>query len=98
MTLCAVDGCERPKRSRVGYCRTHFERWRRTGSTDALRRYAFCTVEGCDRKADKPILGLCDSHYIQYWRHGKITSQQIGPYGTQGCKEPGCDKPHDSLG
>jgi hypothetical protein len=41
---------------------------------------------------------MCQAHYFQTRRHGHITTAKIGPYRTPGCKEPGCDQPHDSLG
>ena len=36
---CSIEGCSRPRRTR-GWCGTHYERWRRTGSTAARPRYA----------------------------------------------------------
>ena len=37
MNVCAVDGCERP-RERRQWCRAHYQRWRRHGSTDDGRK------------------------------------------------------------
>ena len=37
MNVCAVDGCERP-RERRQWCRAHYQRWMRHGSTDDGRK------------------------------------------------------------
>lgn len=31
--ICSIDGCKRPRRKR-DWCNTHYQRWRRHGSTD----------------------------------------------------------------
>jgi hypothetical protein len=61
-------------------------------------RHITCTIEGCGRDAYYRGLGLCQAHYFQIRRNGKVTSAAIHAYGTAGCKEPGCGKPHDALG
>jgi hypothetical protein len=95
--VCAVDECEKPARRR-GWCGAHYQHWYKYGTPEKLTRHSVCTVSGCTKPADRKILGLCEAHYYQQRRHGQITSVEIKPYGTPGCKEPGCDSPHDSLG
>ena len=75
-TTCAVDGCERPIGSR-GWCKTHYERWRRSGSVRAdepVRRWALtvgdCLVDGCGRPQQSR--GWCNKHYLYWSRHGRL--------------------------
>lgn len=51
-----------------------------------------CRVEGCN----SPVLakGLCQKHYRQVYRHGKIT--RVKNY--EGCKVEGCEKEHHAKG
>lgn len=45
---CNVEACEHPARSR-GYCGTHYQQLRRTGSPlRSPRVIRPCAVEGCD--------------------------------------------------
>lgn len=71
--VCAVDGCERPRRIR-GLCSTHDQRRRRGMPLDApirVRRHhepgnpaARCGVRGCYRGQEQTVEGLrvCRSH------------------------------------
>lgn len=65
--ICAVDGCPRAARCR-GWCNTHYERWRRTGSTADPERHEHCTIAGCGR----PYYGSgwCSLHYKRWYKHG----------------------------
>lgn len=56
-----------------------------------------CDVEGCTKPPRTRTSPLCNAHYFQRYRNGKITSAQVKERRT-GCKEPGCDKPHEALG
>lgn len=65
MTPCAVDACPRSVFSR-GWCRGHYERWRRTGDLDetrpiGARKQEHCLVDDCDR--DHYGKGLCRDHW-----------------------------------
>lgn len=49
---CSVNGCQRRARSR-GWCGTHYERWRRTGSTDLMpvtRDYVAVLADRSERR------------------------------------------------
>lgn len=61
---CSVDGCDRRKFSR-GWCKAHYQRVRRTGSTGTADVLVFsgaveCRYEGCDRP--HYARGLCVKH------------------------------------
>lgn len=69
---CSVPDCDR-KHEAHGYCRTHYERLRRTGSIgeEPVRQvgvHAQCSVDGCER--DHYARGLCRSHYGRARRQG----------------------------
>jgi hypothetical protein len=68
---CTVPGCDRTKHSRgLQYCFLHYERVRRTGTTDAPKPFVAspCPVEGCDRKVQEN--GMCKLHATRTRRHG----------------------------
>ena len=43
--MCAVEGCERPKGLRRDWCDLHYDRWRRTRSTEPGRNSPFRTLD-----------------------------------------------------
>jgi len=71
MTICKVEDCGRRVRTR-GYCRTHYERVRKTGDPGGPIKVIsrtnpeFCTFDGCEEpyKAN----GYCGAHYGQWYR------------------------------
>jgi len=72
---CAVEGCDRPRKTR-GWCNTHYERWRRNGDPgsagDARRRpVTTCSIEGCEKRAK--ARGLCGTHWSRWRHHGDPT-------------------------
>ena len=74
--ICSVDGCGNKSIARR-WCRKHYMRWKRSGSTDdpkpkPTKYSATCKVEGCDGDAHKPgtALGYCQAHYCRFKRHG----------------------------
>lgn len=93
--ICSVDDCDRPSKSR-GWCGTHYERWRRTGSADdpISRPTATCSIDACT----DPVLsrGWCSKHYRRWKTHG--TAQHEPPAATLGCQVEGCDGGHLALG
>jgi hypothetical protein len=78
---CSIEGCGRKHMAR-GWCSTHYERWRRTGSPQDDRpvmlmlRDRECTVEGCE--APHEGLGYCRKHYRRLVYHGDV-ELLIGP-------------------
>ena len=62
MATCSVDECNEKAVGR-GWCRKHYMRWKRKGSTDDTRKNArgVCSEPGCFRP--HVAKGLCDSHY-----------------------------------
>ena len=63
---CSYDGCEKRYYSR-GYCRPHYERWKKNGSPEMVRvpRYD-CSIEGCPNP--HAARGWCSKHW-QRWRY-----------------------------
>jgi hypothetical protein len=70
-----------------------------------------CSVETCPKPASRKTARLCEAHYYQLRRHGRITSPEIKPYVRgrikpivikpprgEFCKEPGCGKPRATRG
>lgn len=55
---CQVDGCARPVAGR-GYCWSHYLRWRRRGTAEAMP--TICTADGCERRVK--ARALCERHY-----------------------------------
>jgi hypothetical protein len=62
-----VDGCGLKHFGR-GYCRTHYERWKRNGDVQLRSFSGPCLVDGCDRR--KVARGLCKPHYRRLMKHG----------------------------
>lgn len=71
---CTVDGCTRADIQAKGWCRMHYHRWRRTGTTGEAgrrqrsKRADHCIVAGCT-KPDKQV-GYCTMHAARLRRHG----------------------------
>lgn len=92
--ICSIPGCGRRHDAR-GWCATHYNRWKRTGSTDDPARIngAACSVAGCDRPAERRT--WCSTHYARWRRVGDVQADrpvlQIKPVvvnGEQQCN--GC--------
>lgn len=78
---CLIDGCDRPPRAR-GWCKPHWERWRKHGSTGPTHighrgsaPVGDCAFSECDRPAAKR--GWCATHYQQWRTTGEV--QAIKP-------------------
>lgn len=75
---CSIEDCDNSRFAR-GWCRKHYGRWHRNGTTDLIRKPApakpprpptpdFCTAEGCD--LEHVAKGFCDRHYRRWKQWG----------------------------
>lgn len=68
---CSVEGCEKKPVAR-GWCKMHWQRWRRTGTTELIHKESinpeFCTMDGCHRPCR--ARGLCATHHQRWRLHG----------------------------
>ena len=93
---CSVEDCEKPACVR-GWCRAHYERWRRRGDVSPetpLRPRMWeldCSVDGCDHPAR--LRGWCNAHY-QRWRvHGDPTAGgRLRDGRRTPCSVDGCER------
>lgn len=72
MRTCTVDDCDNDKLAR-GYCRKHYEAWRKTGSptgriTKRSKAKVECLAVGCNDYSH--CLGYCRIHYQRFKKHG----------------------------
>lgn len=66
---CSVDGCGRTGQLRRGWCDSHYQRWRLTGSPELAGKSwtnSICSIEGCTSRACSR--SMCRSHYMKWWR------------------------------
>lgn len=73
-TICSVEQCDRRAKAR-GFCATHYDRWRETGTTGGgiARRTPqgetrLCAVDGCERQYRSG--GYCGLHYDRVRSYG----------------------------
>lgn len=66
---CSIEGCERRATTRT-WCGTHYQRWRKYGTTDAPTPFQpkECSVDDCTRRVRRN--GLCDMHDRRKKKHG----------------------------
>lgn len=84
---CSVNGCSKPHYG-LGYCRTHYRRFKNHGSTDKPQReQRGCSVDGCGEKHYS--VGFCQLHYNRQWRTGSTDTGVVGErtYTCLGCGE-----------
>ena len=70
---CSVDGCDDPVVAR-GWCAKHYQRWKRTGSTELTAKNPLCSIEGCGNP--RYGRGWCTTHYSRWYKTG-----DLGPAG-----------------
>lgn len=70
---CSLDDCTSPVYGR-GWCKTHWQRWYRTGDPTGIRpgrwdgyERPMCSVDGCAQPAHAK--GMCSSHFCRNRRH-----------------------------
>lgn len=90
MSECVICGKETVAR---GWCRLHYERWKRTGDPNLVRRQAakdakgqplICYVADCGASVRNK--GLCANHYARLLRHG--TTNYVGKTNEGASKHP----------
>jgi 5-methylcytosine-specific restriction endonuclease McrA len=72
---CSVPGCTNKHKAK-GFCRLHWERFNRTGSTDAPIKKG-CSVDGCESKHFG--IGFCLKHWKRFKKHGNTDGPQPRP-------------------
>lgn len=65
----ASGGCDKPVLAK-GFCRLHYARLRRTGTTELARWDPICSVDGCGQKHRSN--GYCQLHYMRWWKSGEV--------------------------
>lgn len=99
MIGCAFSGCDRPRRSRDGFCGVHAEQQRRRGFMWPIGQppVRLCEFPGCERK--HMARGLCAGHTQQ-----RIRGQDLRPLVERparpddGCAVEGCEEPYHARG
>jgi hypothetical protein len=76
-TPCVVEGCDRPRGGRGGYCPGHARRVRTGGEMvpefePRMKQPDKCTFPGCTRRADSK--GYCPAHIRQQRVHGRMVA------------------------
>jgi hypothetical protein len=87
LKICKVEGCGK-KLYGLGYCRSHYDAYKRYGKPELMRQVnrkppELCTYPGCNKK--HLAKGLCATHYYQAKRSGKIG---FSPCTVNECKNP----------
>lgn len=70
---CSVENCEREQVTNIGYCLKHYKRWKRTGTTDIVKRtfQRDTKCKYCDKEVGKVgAMGMCNKHYQMWRNHG----------------------------
>lgn len=96
--LCKIKICNRPARSK-GYCNSHNERLRKTGSLnedipiqERKKRGKICSVKNCGRKHKSQ--GYCGAHYHRLRKWGNVKKNQpLRDYISEDCSIDGCELP-----
>lgn len=69
--LCILEPCQ-GKYYAKGYCRKHYQRYRKSGTTETTKSWGTqareCVVSGCSNS--KRSMDMCNKHYLRYRKHG----------------------------
>ena len=82
MRKCSIEGCE-DKHEGLGYCRKHYQRFKKHGNPLKTKFIDVCTIEGCDKP--HKTKGYCGTHYMRYKSTGspfKTKNERHGMEGT----------------
>lgn len=105
--LCIVDGCgkSQPPKAKRGLCHMHYNRWRRTGTTEPrpapppkpVIAERSCSVPGCAHlQPRKSQRDLCNMHYSRWRRTGStdapLPKPPREPKPPALCRVDGCGK------
>lgn len=99
--ICSVADCESSVLAR-GWCRLHYDSWRRLGDPLAAKRYMrqgdSCSVEGCSAAAR--VKGYCRLHYKRVLVHGTPLPRFRGEVvdGRRICPRCKVDRPLSEWG
>ena len=66
MKICKIDGCNN-KHSAIGYCRRHYDSFRRHGDpliAKPIIHHGKCLIDGCTDKHEAK--GYCKKHYKKF--------------------------------
>jgi hypothetical protein len=102
MLTCTVESCDK-KHFGIGYCKMHYERFKRNGHTDKVRMVhpKKCTVEDCNNEfKGQGRSGLCREHYLLNTKDKKYTKETKHgrPKNESKCKVENCVKNYYCLG
>jgi hypothetical protein len=91
---CVIEDCLDPQLAR-GWCRKHYLRWYRLGSTDTPPRFTVkpCSVDTCTEDAVK--WGLCVKHHARMKTRGTTDDPPAKP---ETCSVAGCPRAPCSRG
>lgn len=103
--ICTVEGCEKKRKSRIGYCSAHYAKYKQYGDPLAGRTNKFspgetpqlCTIEGCGAKHSHS--GLCASHNNRKRKLGSpyaLYESEKRP--DKVCAVDSCDRKHYCKG
>lgn len=95
---CRLEGCQRPRGHRDGWCTMHGRRVDKTGNPGPVEstrlasvRELVCVVGDCGKPAK--TRGMCSTHYSRWRRHGDpqhvmTNPARVRPY----CSDTDCEK------
>lgn len=94
--ICIVDNCANPHHARE-YCRMHYLRLWRNGTTDKIKTKKTCSIEGCGKIARGQ--GWCAMHYKRWSKYGDpltVKRAVSAPYAGIACEH--CSRPAKKRG
>lgn len=103
--LCIVDGCDKKRHVKLGYCTGHYAKYQKYGDPLGGRINKFapgeapetCTIDGCFAKHSHG--GLCAAHNNRKRKLGSpYALYESEKKQDRGCAVDGCDKKHYCKG
>jgi len=91
--MCAIDGCERPVKSR-GLCQAHYRRKLRCGEVGRDRKP--CSVDGCGSSAVSK--GYCSTHYQRLLKYGRLHTVKVESLSALHCGKEYCPATRKLVG